>query len=388
MMQKVAILSFPRYFNYGTFLQMYALQQTVAGLGYSPELIDYDPYNDSGKQYGAVHRFVAALRGSYTAFRAWAWSAQADTFTVDSRRQKVRFQHFLANHLNLGDTTYFSAADLQSRPPHCDAVIVGSDQVWHPVGHHKDAAYFLSFTQQKKRIAYAPSFGVAEVPEDSQDWLKHHLAQIPHLSVREQAGAAIIKSLTGRDAQVVVDPAYLLKPGQWRDFAGEGRLFGSPYLLCYFLESDRYMRRAALEIAKARGLVSVMVPVHACDKQACDRDFKKLSAVGPREFVALVRDADYVCTDSFHGTSFSILFNRQFLSFKRYENQAQAANHSRLESILAATGLLHRVVDKHSWGEAMSPAIDFTWANARLKRMRTDSMIFLQQSLDCALENG
>lgn len=384
-MTKVSILSFPRYFNYGTFLQLYAMQSTVAGLGYQPELIDYDPYNDSGNKDSSRSLFLNALRKLPARVRGLVSGASGDTFTVDKRQQRQRFEDFLNSQLHLGERTYFSAEELERDPPAADAVIVGSDQVWHPIGHCKDAAYFLSFVPREKRIAYAPSFGVSEVPKDTREWLAERISQIPNLSIREQAGAGIIKSLTGREARVVLDPAYLLRPAQWREFAGEQRQISPHYLLCYFLESDAYMRSAALRIAAERGLKPVMIPVHPADHRAAD-EFQKLVNVGPREFVGLIRDADYICTDSFHGTSFAILFNRQFLTFRRYDNPAQSANHSRLDSILKATGLQNRLADKENCHLVSRSDTSFDQAASQIRELRSASMAFLRNAIERAVD--
>lgn len=389
-MSKVCILSFPRYYNYGTFLQMYALQATLDAQGYQAELIDYDPYNDSGKQGAGKTSVLSGVRRALGKMKRYFKAPAQDTFTVGKGAQKARFEEFLKRDLKLGQRTYFSADELNQMPPAADAVIVGSDQVWHPEGHYKDAAYFLSFVPRAKRIAYAPSFGVSQVPEHASEWLAEHIEGIPNLSVREHAGADIIKQLTGRDAQVVLDPAYLLGPTQWSAFAGQKDAMrpagDEPYLLCYFLESDLYMREAALRLAKLRGLKPIMIPVHANDQQGIGADFAQLMDVGPREFVRLIRDAAMICTDSFHGTSFSILFNRPFLTFRRYDNPAQAANHSRLESILTATGLKGRVADKENAQQDWEEAPDFATANARIEALRADSMAYLQGALNNALK--
>ncbi len=387
-MSKVCILSFPRYFNYGTFLQLYAMQVTVQAMGYQPEIIDYDPYNDSGRQAGSNRASIRFLHKLLFGIKGVLGIDKGEGFTVGKSGQMARFKRFLENDLALGDTTYFSARELEANPPEADAVIVGSDQVWHPVGHRKDPAYFLSFTERTKRVAYAPSFGVSEVPGDTINWLASHIQGIPHLSIREKAGADIIRQLTGREVPVVLDPAYLLDAREWGRFAGQERLITGNYMLCYFLESDQYMRETALRIAKERGLQPVMIPVHPGDTPDSSAAFTQLTDIGPHEYVQLIRDADFVCTDSFHGTSFSLLFERQFLTFKRYDNPDQAANHSRLDSILKATGLDSRVVGLENFAKAGNQDVDFTDASKTIAALRAESMSYLNDALSSAVGKG
>jgi len=395
-MIKVGILSFPRYFNYGTFLQLYALQKTISNHGYQPEIIDYDPYNDSAMKQldptsiaGAIRYALRSLTLPLThALRAFAgrlvpaWSSQPYM-----ERNRL-FEGFLHDELALGPKTYFSSNELDKKPPKCAAFIVGSDQVWHPISHFKDPAYYLAFAEPGKRIAYAPSIGLSTIPESSREWMREQILVIPHLSIREEAGASLVEELTGRKARVVLDPAYLLQAQEWTQFGVQPVQTTRPYLLCYILESDQYIRDKAVTIAERYDLELIMLPVHECDMKSGDNRFRKLYNVGPKEFVGLIRDAAFVCTDSFHGTSFSIIFNRPFYTFKRYDNSFQAANHSRLASILKITGLQERVMDKDGDIGQQDLEVDFHYANKQIDRLREDSLCFLQRSIKAAINNG
>ena len=386
-MKKIGIVSFPRYFNYGTFLQLYAMQQTVARLGFQPEIIDYDPYNDSGKRSEPSNQGRRLLRGTGLRSAVSRAISSMRTFRPAGSRgddlvkqRDNRFARFLSGSLQLGRKTYFNEAGLHADRPACDAFIVGSDQVWHPTAHHEDSVYYLGFAERHQRIAYAPSFGVSEIPLDCQDWIRQRLLEIPHLSVRETAGAAMIRELTGRQAQVVLDPVFLVEPDDWAEFGESVLRLPRSYLLCYFLESDSYMRDRALSIARALGLQPVMVPVHARDMNSVDSEFERPSGVGPREFIDLVRRASFVCTDSFHGTAFAILFNRPFYTFRRYDNLYQVANHSRIDSILRITGLGDRV---RGFGQSVAEPgdVDFSTANRAIVSMRQESLRYLSDAL-------
>jgi hypothetical protein len=392
-MNRVGILSFPRYFNYGTYLQLYALQSTVAKLGYAPELIDYDPYNDSGIRKNSRGSELLNLGRSIKSQLKQITQKITATGLPFVSSERLRFQHqwksafqqFLEAHLKLGPKTYFSDDELMQAPPDCKAFIVGSDQVWHPIGHFKDSAYYLRFAEPLKRIAYAPSLGVSEIPEVASDWMREQIAGITHLSVRELNGAELIKQLTGRDAQVVLDPAYLLDAQAWRQFASKQPRPSRPYLFCYFLESDSYMRDRAKALADRYQLDLRLLPVHASDFERDDERINKLPGVGPAEFVDLISNAALVCTDSFHGTAFSIIFNRPFFTFRRYDNPAQSALHSRMESILAITGLEERIVDKNIVLNEHPFEVDFTAANRRITRLREVSMGFLSSAIEYAV---
>jgi len=168
-MIRIGILSFPRYFNYGTHLQLYALQKTVAKYGYKPEIIDYDPYNDSGMKKSKPGSMTGVIR---TTLNSCVLQLSRALGVLAGRLlpafggepcidRKGLFQQFLNNELELGSRTYFTSRELDEKPPECAAFIVGSDQVWHPISHYKDSAYYLAFTEPSKRIAYAPSDAIA-----------------------------------------------------------------------------------------------------------------------------------------------------------------------------------------------------------------------------------
>jgi len=392
MLTKVGILSFPRYFNYGTHLQLYALQKTVTKYGYQPEIIDYDPYNDSGLKKTKPSSMTGVMRSTLNLCvlqlsRALHLLAGMllPVFGVKPRTDREdQFQRFLNNELELGPRTYFSSSALNERPPKCAAFIVGSDQVWHPVSHYRDSAYYLAFTEPSKRIAYAPSIGLSKIPESSRDWMREQIDGIPHLSIREDIGASLVSELTGRKAQVVLDPAYLLKADEWEQFGVKHPCATRPYLLCYILESDRYIRDKAIAIAEKYDLEILMLPVHKRDIDSTDERFQRLKDVGPREFVGLIRNAAFVCTDSFHGTSFSIIFNRPFYTFKRYDNPSESANFSRLESILKITGLQERVMDKQGTVIEHDLEVDFSHANKQIEELRSHSLSFLVNAIDAA----
>jgi hypothetical protein len=392
IMTRIGILSFPRYFNYGTHLQLYALQKTVSKYGYKPEIIDYDPYNDSGMKKSKPGSMTGVIRSTLSscvlqlsrtldALAGKLLLAFGSEFPAD---RKDLFQCFLNTELELGSRTYFSSKQLDENPPECTAFIVGSDQVWHPVSHYKDSAYYLAFTEPSKRIAYAPSIGLSKIPESSKDWMREQINGIPHLSIREDIGASLVSELTGREAQVVLDPAYLLNADEWERFGVKHSDATRPYLLCYILESDRYIRDKAVAIAEMYDLELVMLPVHKFDIENKDQRFRRFHDVGPKEFVGLINNAAFVCTDSFHGTSFSIIFNRPFYTFKRYDNPSEAANYSRLESILKITGLQDRVMDKHRNVGQHDLEVDFSYANGQIEKLRQDSLSFLHSSIDAA----
>jgi len=390
-MKKIGLLSFPRYYNYGTFLQLYAMETTIEKLGYACEIIDYDRDNNNETTKKPVDSsYFDLIKKMLSIRKLSSLKSRLDNRIFEKKMRKLTqvrtslYDSFLSNHFKLGSVRYSQYNELQQTPPQCDAFVVGSDQVWHPLGHFKDPSYFLKFAPENQRIAYAPSLGVSEIPEQARDWMKEQILDIPFLSVREMEGAAEIKALTGRTAEVVLDPTLLLDIKEWDDISVVSDVITKPYLLCYILESDSYIRELAQEIAASLNLTIVVLPVNKRDVMDNNPDIVKAYNTGPAEFVGLFKNASFVCTDSFHGTVFSIIYNCPFFTFKRHNNPTQAALHSRMNTILSITGLTDRVLYKGKDLPVNATTVDFSYANKQIAIEKEKSLLFLTESLSSA----
>ena len=200
--------------------------------------------------------------------------------------------------------------------------------------------------------------------------------------MREKSGKELIRNLTGRDAQLVVDPTILLERKYWDQLKGDA-IISEPYIFCYFLGSNENHRKFANDLKKKTGYRIVTLP-HMDEIVDSDFGFGDVvpGNVGPEQFVNLVSNATYVCTDSFHGTVFSILYHRIFFTFNRYKSSGGDSTNSRLNSILEVCGLLDRKIDSSdSIKESMLSSIDFNGTDEKLALLREKSMKFLVDSL-------
>jgi len=391
-MKTVGILSFPRYYNYGTFLQLYALQTTIEKLEFTCEVIDYDrnETNKKDRKNLVESSYIDNIKKVLSIRNLSTLKSKINQRMFEKKRRKLTegrtalYDQFLHKHFKLGSIHYSEYKELLESPPQCDVFVVGSDQVWNPLGHYKDESYFLKFTSPKQRVAYAPSLGLSTIPAYARDWMREQILEIPFLSVREQEGAVEIKALTGRKAQVVLDPTLLLSTKVWDAISKDSGVTSKPYLLCYILESDSYMREKAQEIANALNLVIVVLPVNKHDIMDPSQDIIKAYNVGPAEFVGLFKNAAFVCTDSFHGTVFSIIYNCPFFTFKRHNNPSQAALHSRINTILGITGLRDRVLYKGKDLPSNATTVDFAYANQQIAKEKEKSLLYLSESLETA----
>lgn len=214
------------------------------------------------------------------------------------------------------------------------AAVTGSDQVWHKWDGLKEELefFYLLFIEKDKRIAYAPSFGFSKFPKEDVEVHRKGLTEINDLSVREAKGSEIIKELVNRDAQVVLDPTLLISRSEWEKLSLKPNNTGNKdFLFIYFLgERTDDINKEFDRISKDKNLDII------------DLSSEKYSNIGPSEFIWLISNASYVCTDSFHATVFSIIFEKLFTSFKR-SGPGFEDMFDRIENLLNITKLNNRI---------------------------------------------
>lgn len=214
-----------------------------------------------------------------------------------------------------------------------DFFVCGSDQIWNPTYKTTSELAFCSFAPEKT-ICMSPSFGVSKIPDYRKKEYAEYLKNIFSLSVREEAGRKIIKDLTDRDAPVLLDPTMLVPVEKWNDICEQPKeKLPEHYIACYFLGFiDADYKRKIDAIAQNLHLPVVML---------FDITAPNYYTFDPSEVLYTIKHADYVLTDSFHGSVFSILFHRNFYVFER--NEGGFSMSSRLETLLEKFGLTDRL---------------------------------------------
>lgn len=250
--------------------------------------------------------------------------------------------------------------------------IAGSDQVWNPHFWNSQKPmpeferYLLTFASPEKRIAYAASFGVDELPPEWEMRMASELAKFKAISVREESGAKIVKKLTGRDVPVVLDPTMLLTADQWREIKTHNLAGDEKYILTYFLGPQPPEVSAAVQNeARDRGaeIIEMMDPK------------SKYYTLGPDGFLEMIDHAQAVFTDSFHGSVFSILFHKPFKVYQRHSEKYPSMG-NRIDTLLSKTHLTECLRSGQFPTEE-----DFIKADALLEKERESSMQFLREAL-------
>ena len=354
---KIATLAFQRAINFGAVLQTYALQQAIKAFGTDVEVLDYRCESEE-KRYYRIPRNPKTLVG-----RIIKWPVR--------HKKMERFAQFRDEYLVMSDPV-----DKKTVADYCkrySKIIAGSDQVWN-LKLTEDTAYFLDFIDDPARKAsYAASLGTAEWDADEEALARNLLSDYSFISVRERTSGEYLTKLLDREVHTVCDPVLLLTPEQWRPLAVKPDV-SRPYLLIYTLGpiANDFMQWART-MADKKGLD--LIALHG--NKVAYPNITNIRDAGPREFLGYLANADYVITNSFHGTCFSIIFNKQFSWFQsNIEDQRARARSIRIADVLGELGLEER----HATGTSAIPEdIDYDAVNTRLKAFRQPSLMQLEK---------
>ena len=265
-----------------------------------------------------------------------------------------------------------------------DAVMVGSDQLWTPAGLMTKFYNLLFVPDNIRKISLATSFGVTEIPKNQVELTKQYLDRIDFLSVREVSGQKLVKEMTGREAVVAVDPTLLFDGEEWLGFFDYVEQCEEPYIFAYFLGDNNAYRDAVERFAKKKNLKIITCP-HLDEFVERDMIFgdDQRFDVSPVDFLNLIRGAKYIVTDSFHGSVFSILNHKSFLTVNRYSDSLRKSKNTRIDSLFSLLG----IEDRHYTSESldiensMEANIDYAEVDRRLTDLRNRTFDFLKRSL-------
>ena len=382
MCKKVGIITIFNVNNYGAELQAYATQKALQLMGYDAELINYPFYKNVRHIPTDASKPVFPMPFKKRLVE-WAYPKVANLklffqHTISGEKRLSNFAGFNKQYTKLSPE-YRTIESLYTAEKKYDAYIVGSDQVWNPGVYSSLDPYFLKFApKERRRISYASSFGVASVPEYSKGYYKEALAALDAISVREENAVQLVKDLSGKDAQWVLDPTLLLNVQEWMEVAKPVADSPEKYLLLYELTPCPYLKELALKIAKEKDLKVVRITKDAALVEK-DGSIINVTDAGPSEFLWMFNHADFVVTNSFHGTAFSINFNKDFYVV----TPARMNNNSRQQSILRLFNLSDRIIKE---GEPLPGnnlwKIDFEPVNDILERERTKSKDYLKKAID------
>lgn len=386
-MKKIGLVTYYNSENYGAMLQAYALKETINKNKCECVLVAHDRFNLDIKKSSTlktnklqkvkrVARNVLANPNSINLkIAALDQSIKHQLKRVAFKNEKFRDEFFKEKT----DEFYLTEEQILENPPQLDAFVCGSDQIWNPERFVGSGPYYLNFVNNEaEKIAYAPSFAGGTVPKEFEDKYRELLSSFTSLSAREINGCNEIRKIIGKDVFHALDPVFLLSKKEWQEFAKKPVNKNEKYIFCYFISRENLLscQKAIKKIAKNLNLSVIVLPYGL---QVADKTWKSVEDVGPQEFVSLIDNASYVITDSFHGTAFSIILEKQF---SIYHGSSLKQTNTRFERISDLfTRLNIKDVEFTSHENIKLSNIDYIKVNQLLKLLIKDSKSYLSNAL-------
>lgn len=363
---KVDLLTLHCIKNYGSVLQTYATEQLL------------------GRYFDEVEtiNFIRADANDETMMEEWTKDDQGAKKIVKkiglypmAQRYKKVFNTFLEKYVHTTEQKYYCDEDFKKYPIKADAYCVGSDQVWNSSWNQGFLpAMFLEFAPDNAmKFAFCSSFGKTKLSDKEMEQAKPLLERLNYISVRESTALPVLEDIGINGGIHLLDPTLLLSSDFWSKIAAD-RMVAEDYVLVYQLNPNSEFDKYASEFAKRKGMKLVHIGMRMKDKK---KDGKVFIMPKVEEFLSLIKYASYVITDSFHGTAFSINFNREIVDI--YPNEFS----TRLHSILDWAGLLSRHLEGYDNYEIADTPTNYAPINEKLEQERDKAMEYLQ-----AIVNG
>lgn len=362
--------------NYGTALQAIALKYYLESLGNKVEFLEDKRIQelvivDNKREIRSIIKKI---------FNPVKW------YKLLYRKQFLMKSHLQNNYLIQNAKVYMieSAIDIQKLNKETDLFITGGDQVWNP--YVLEEKHLLEMASDDiPKISYGTSVGVKHIPIELRNRYKKSLSRYSAISVREESSKEALKEFLDIPIEVVVDPTLLLSSTQW-DFLSKPKdlsknIFHTPYIFCYFVGTRKTYWEYVEKIRKATKYSVIVVPIN---DEAFWNKYKKYVAVSPVEFLMLIQNASIVCTDSFHATLFSIVYQKEFYTLKRFEDNTKESQNSRLTDFLENLGLTEHFISNESIF-TRNPISFYEEVNKKLEKEREESRKWLRDTIQRVL---
>ena len=331
--------------NYGGMLQAYATVSMLENCEIPYELIQYEKKRTLVEVVKSMPRLLngVLLNDKYEAFLKKQGFKKHPEFAENDAIRMKAFEIFKNQKFTKLSPVFKGYATLCEGGKKYSAVITGSDQLWSPAGLPTNYYNLMFVPDDTLKISIASSFGVKEIPWYQKKRTIQYLNRIEYISMRENRGSEIVKELTGRDVPTILDPVFFLSKNEWLERIPNKREINEPYIFAYFLGTTQEYRNAVKKLAHDKGM-KVVALRHMDQYVEEDENFGDFAPydVSPERFLNLLRNAEYVCTDSFHGTAFSILNEKQFVVFNRYAENSSFSKNSRIDTLCVNFGLESR----------------------------------------------
>ena len=355
-------------YNYGGVLQFYALQRILKSNNIECDIIFFN--NDEKVSYYELPAGKKILLNVKIAIYG-CFDGKSNIIDENIRKRKLKIDEFkrqyyspVINETNISYSEY-------------DAIVCGSDQIWNPNWARRRC--FLEFVPDEiNKVIYAASLGCESMSKEQKAQFEPRIERLQYVSVREQSGKAILDSfIKDKDIKVVLDPTLLLLPEDWNNIVVEPKEKG--YVFTYFLGKYDDKIEYIGEFAKRKVLKIINIPFASGEKNddVCFGDLQ-IKDADPGEFIGLIKNAEYIFTDSFHACVFSVLFKKEFYAFQRDNSKKMQG---RINTLLHNFNLPDRFIEVGTDLDMIS-SIDYQNNDMIQESLRGNSLDFLLDSIN------
>lgn len=367
MKKKCGIVTFHSAHNYGSVLQSFALERTIADLGFDVEIVDFrHPHTTEMYEWHF-----------WSSYKSWKWNLKEfvlrGLLKFGLKREQI-FQNFINTILILSKRIY----SIKDVPRDYDFLICGSDQIWNPnASGENHPIYFLDFDTSAKKISYAASSGTKEFGHHAEKLYMKRLKALSVIGVREQFMKDYIERTYGLMSTVNPDPTFLLAPTKWEEIEKEYDGLPNKFLLLYTIQNSDKAINFASEVSKKLKLPVVQISNERGFKALLHKTVDcRLMDVAPQQFLWLFHHATYIVTNTFHGNMFSIIFRKNFVHFSINKND------SRVSSLHDIIGLgKSRFADSIESFDQLDLNIQYNMLEDKINSYRLSGISFLKDAL-------
>ncbi len=367
-MKKVGVLTFHRAHNYGAVLQCYALQEVLRNMECGVEIIDFTPKS-------IVDNYKPQVK--FNGFNPINWMNAIIRYVTEKEECVIRynaFNSFIEKNLQLSK---YYGSNFPSPLDDYDVIYIGSDQVWRE-NITKDASKYywgeIKTLRNTRIVSYAASMEKTFLSEQDSRICRSNLNNFDRISVRESLLLPILQPFTNKNISVTLDPTLLLDKQDYMKIMSE-KVVKEEYILVYELGCNPSVDKFALRIANESGLKVVKIFIPLVGNKLSSSNSRSFNCISPSpsEFLRLFNDAKYIVTNSFHGTAFSLIFNKQFYSIET------GGRTTRIESLLTLLGIVDNAYLKEIESVNVTcDNVDYTKVNDKIKECRTESINYIR----------
>ncbi|MBR5595995.1 MAG: polysaccharide pyruvyl transferase family protein [Paludibacteraceae bacterium] len=362
MANKIGIVTWHYYANFGSGLQAFALQRLISDMGYDVKIINYrNPLLGKRVWWRDVAKFLLHNTIGVVNRKVYEITSQGV--------ERYQYRYFRQTK------SFTNPEEICEVVKDFSCLVYGSDQIWAPNVY--DPIYMGKYVPKHvRKISYAASIGLNDIPTDLVDIYKENLSSYSSISIREEEGKELLKKKCGIDATVVLDPTLMVNADIYRKMQRPVKGIKGKFIYCYFLNKEHQYREKVEEYARKHKLQIVGSSYKKSDSEW----MTKLINIGADQFLWLINNAETIFTDSYHGSIFSLLFHKNLWTFVRFEENSPVCQNSRIRQLQKNFNLGHRIISAKGIVDD-SKNIDFDYFEMRLAELRLDSISYIKAAL-------